>query len=57
MKKLSQFYNRVFLVFKNLKRVKTPDVNEKVLAPHGLPEIASVGKFREEYKMGRDMLR
>ena len=57
MKKLSQFYNRVFLVFKNLKRVKTPDVNEKVLAPHGLPEIASAGKFREEYKMGRDMLR
>ena len=47
----------LFSVFSNLKQVKTPEVNRRVLVPHGFPAVKSADNFREIYKYGRQLVR
>jgi hypothetical protein len=46
-----------FLVFKNINKVNTPEVNQRILVPRGLPPVDSAGVFRTQYSEGRLMRR
>ena len=46
-----------FTVFKTIKKVNTPDLNSKILGPHGLSPARNADKFRELYKQGRNLIR
>ena len=43
--------------FSNLKQVKTPEVNRKILLPHGFAAVQSANNFRTTYKHGRQLVR
>ena len=45
-----------FTAFSNLKQVKTPEVNRRILLRHGLPAIQSAEKFRTIYREGRQLV-
>ena len=47
----------VFSVFSNLKQVKTPEVNRRILVPHGFAAVQCANKFRTIYKHGRQLIR
>ena len=40
-----------------IKKVKTPEVNSRVLEPRGLGPVGDADRFREVYKEGKALLR